>query len=293
MKHLVYTFTLLFIGLSACTEYEKPKNVPFKMLPNGLKKKVEAELIESMKKEVIEHHQELHEYYSSDYPLESISIDRRNYLIIEEDVIRRIEVGGKEYSRLEISDIVQTFYLTNEPLSREQTLEYLMDFKCPNYNFPFYTNYTKSAVLEQMRKTKTELQRAKDLGEEDFIIFYSDILDQWNDKCQILTSIGTNEFKEIHPEASIRIMDKGCKKGLSPLTFAAIEGMILVRNYASRKYFGISYEELYFRGSREIKSNDKSRLEAIDKLFPLKIFDLNYAKLNSMETGYVTPVPEV
>ncbi len=86
---------------------------------------------------------------------------------------------------------------------------------------------------------------------------------------------------------------KGCKKGLSPLTFAAIEGMILVRNYASRKYFGISYEELYFRGSREIKSNDKSRLEAIDKLFPLKIFDLNYAKLNSMETGYVTPVPEV
>ncbi len=287
MKTTFYLFTVLVLALAACSKHETPKEVPFEIMPEGLKKKVEAELMEHMKQEVIENHRTMHELYSSEYPPWYCDLQLRNILEIKKNVVRQIMVRGEINPKETIEELVRSFYLTNESLSKEETRAHIQNPSYPFIEYPFYSSISKENILIEIEENKFELNRAIEDHEEEYIQFYSQILHEWERRKEAIEVLGVIELKEIHPQTNIRIDDELNREGLSPLTIEALKGIISVRDYASRKYLNLSYIELYFQATRDIKPEAKKRLEAIDFLFQTRIIDYSYAELNNLKTDRV------
>ncbi|MDA8648234.1 hypothetical protein N9L43_00325 [bacterium] len=257
------------------------------MLPNGLKKKVEAELIESMKKEVKDHHQAIHtDFTSRNYMIGCF--DYSDFFRIDRDAAGQILCRDEIVSLEEIRTLASKYYLFNEGLSLKETASSIQYPTSSYYDFPFYSRITKAGILSEISKNKLELERAKEEEEEDFIQFYQELLSNWELKLEAIEVLDVKELVEIHPQAQIRIDDDLNTIGLSPLTLEAIKGLIQVRDYASHKYFDRSYLDLYFEATRYTDSRAEEKLTAIDFLYPIKITDYSYAELNGLNLGWVS-----
>lgn len=274
----------MMIGLSACSENETPKDVPFEMMPDGLKKSVEAELMEKMKQEVIDGHQEMHQYYSTIGRSIVVCFEWQNSCRISRNLSGQIKVHGDFYQEKDIKDLVYQYYTANESLTAGQTVASISNHDYEFYNFPFYSRLTKNEILKYLKENRLELEKVIATEEEDFINFYQNLVDEWEQKLVAIEALGVTELKEIHPQAHIRVHDQLSKSGLSPLTIEAFKGLIQVRDYASRKYFNLPYMDLYFQGTRFTKPDAEKKLAAINHLFEMRITDYSYAELNDLET---------
>lgn len=289
MKTTYYLLLLALMTLFACSRPETPKNVPFELMPNGLKKKIEAELMESMKREVIDYHIRLDKEYSN-ILFTPCDIEKRNFLNIKKDAFQQIRINDNESTIAEIRNRVRTFYLANEALTPAQTREFIRN---PDYEFidyPFHSLTSKKLVRSEIWKNTQESKLAEEREEDDYQIFYSNLAKHWREKLSILRALQVDEIKEIHPQAQINIRDRSSQSGLSQITLEAIKGMIEVRDYVSKKYTGVSYMDLYFRGTRNIRWNSKAQLEAINSLIPLIIMDYEFAKRNELFTPWFVEV---
>ncbi|MCR9172456.1 MAG: hypothetical protein NXI10_08200 [bacterium] len=291
MKTAYYILMLCFLALTACSSHETPKDVPFEMMPDGLKKSIEAELIESIEKDVIEYHVKMDSFYSFALIPACGWIDNQNVLKIDRNFHSKIMVRDEIASKERLQAYVKQFYLANEGLTAKQTAKYIYDRDYEFVGFPFYSTVTKEDIERKIKENEEELNKAVQEENDDFIFFYQDRLEKWKTKKQVIETLGSKELKEIHPQTQIRIVDKLNMEGLSPMTTEAIKGLIQVRDYASRKYFGMSYMDLYFQGTRFLQPDSEKKLTAIDHLFPTSIVDLSYARLNNLWTSWEIEEP--
>lgn len=278
---------MLLFGLAGCTEHQTTQDVPFEMMPNGLKKSVEAELIEKMKQEVIAHHKELHELYSREDYFEVNCWGYPNTLFIDVNVSGQIMLLGEIVSKDEIKSIVKRFYLSNEGLTSKQAHDKIQDPSYRYKNYPFYSRITKPFIQKEIEKYRRELAQVKGGNNEDFIKFYEAMLLEWKQKLKTINTLKTEELVEIHPQTQIRIDDDFNTSGFSESTAEAIKAFIEIRDYAAKKYFNRSYMDLYFHGTRYTNSEDRKKLDAIDHLYEIRITDFSYAELNDLRTGRV------
>lgn len=278
------------IGLSACSENETPKDIPFAMLPNGLKKSVETELIEKMKQEVIEGHQKQDRFSRTVKPILHF-YDWGIELNIKRNSAEETLIFGQIYPDSMIGYWIQKYYLDNEKLSANQTIESIQNRNYESYSFSYYSHITKPKILEVIRRNKSELQRVPNQG-NGYILLYTDLLEDWEQKLKTIETLNLEELKEIQPSARINVKDDLNFDGLSPLTTKALEGLIQVRDYASRKYFNLPYMDLYFQGTRNIHPDSEAKLAAIDFLHEVRITDESYARLNGLIIDWEWEEPE-
>lgn len=284
-------FAMISTLISSCSHPETPKDLPFNRMPLGLQKKLETEVMKSMRKEVITEHQRLDKFFRSIPPMFHFH-DLCNRLRIKRNNEGETMIQGEVSSEATIKKWVYDFYLANEGLSTEQTRHYVQNYKYEFYDFPFYSRVTKSQILEEITKSNRELQKALNHGEHEYAKFYDELVRDWEKRLQALTILEVDELREVHPATLVQIEDELNTEGLSSITEEALQGFITVRDFASRKYFGVSYMDLYFQGTRNLTPNAEAKLAAIDFLYEVRIWDESYARLNDLLMDWEWEEPE-
>ncbi|XOV66658.1 MAG: hypothetical protein ACFHU9_13615 [Fluviicola sp.] len=151
MKTTYFLLFLMLTALTACSEKEAQNDVPFEMMPEGLQKSIEAELIEKMKKEVIEGHQKQDKFFRTTEPIFHFH-NWRTRLEIRRRISGETLIRGEVVSESMITDWVQKYYLSNEGLNEQETRKLIQDYQYEFYNCPFYSRITKSKILNQSKK---------------------------------------------------------------------------------------------------------------------------------------------
>ncbi|GAB5416759.1 MAG: hypothetical protein Crog4KO_22480 [Crocinitomicaceae bacterium] len=186
----------------------------------------------------------------------------------------------------EIQSGVFLYYTANASLNEAQTEKNIQD---PNYKFldyPFYSRIKLGDIEKRVEEHSEYLASAKEEQDENLIEFYQGALNEWKNKQRTIHILEVDELIEIQNQAFIQIEDAANKKGLSPMTEEAIRGILNVRNYASQKYFGVSYYSLYFDATRKNDTKAQDKMNAIDHLYQMKIVDESYARLEGLRTKY-------
>ncbi len=285
MKARLYCIFLIITLIVSCTSKDKNVNVPFKLQPDGLKKKIEAELIENSKKEIVESMQEAHETFE-DFPVIGCW-DPRIELNIQRNHTQQIMVRSHIIDSMEeIQSSIFLYYTVNADLNQAQVEKNMRDPNYTFFNYPFFNRVSLEFIERKIKEMETELKFASDDHDTNLIQFYSKYLNEWKMKHLTIQVIEVEELVEIQPQAFIQIEDATNKKGLSPLTEEAIRGILNVRNYASRKYFGVSYYSLYFDASRKNDAKAQNKVDAIDHLYQMKIVDESYARSKGLQTKW-------
>jgi len=298
MKNGIYLFSLLFLGLLACSEETNPKDIPFEMQPEGLQRAIETELLNNLQSDLQEQHLKTHLFLTNNqYAFMPCCCDygsNKRFMVFR-DSLSQIRIKDEAIELTNIPQQVSLFYLANASLTWEETNEYISDKNYKFSSFPFYSRETKTSILSEIEKNKKLLNEAHEAADLDYMIFYKERLEELKHKLKTVEALNLEELREIHPLAHIEIRDDISNQGLSPLTIEVLKGLIHARNEQTKKYLNVSYYHLYFQATR---FNDKSaaqQMEAIDHLCPARIVDHSFAKSKGWLTDWSyepVPVPE-
>ena len=206
-------------------------------------------------------------------------IENRNIFEIRANAANRLMIRGEIIENPDdISDRVLEFYRINRSLSGEQTKSLIQNESYKGYEFPFYSRVTLDQIVKEIDKNEKDLERAEADEEEDFVVFYLDLLTKWQKKEQAIKMLKEKELVEIHPQAHIRVV---VQQETEYKLFAKIhseiqEALIELRDEAAMKYFGESYAKMSKRldQDKEDKKGDGKKIRAIDVLFPESIIEV-------------------
>ncbi|XOV66656.1 MAG: hypothetical protein ACFHU9_13605 [Fluviicola sp.] len=292
MNRIIPITIILSLAITACSDDQTPKGIPFKLLPHGLREELEFELMEKLQQEVVEYHAEMNSFHNHDImPVCGLEAEPRNLFEVNKTEDGDLFIEGESNTSGNIEGLVFAFYFNNESLSSKETIRYIRDSQYKYYDSPFYSVIGKKEIKQKIRQNELEIESAIERNEPDFVQFYQELLDDWKQKLMIAEALEVDELREIHPHIEIRIKDEASESGLSPLTINTLKALLEIRDHAARKYFQVSYRDLYFQSTRYYDTKADNRMKAIDLLFPVRIIDKSYTDRNDLKTSWVEAIP--
>lgn len=285
MRSFWFCTFLLLVGVASCSQEQNPEDIPFELMPDGLKKKIEAEVIGNMEEEAIEFMVQQDQYYRISLPTCDL-MDYRNLFTLRRNDIGDVLIRDERGSLENVEGEVFLFYTANEHLNQKDVPYSISNPNYTFYNYPFYSFASRSFIDDKVLENATDLARAEEEGDKDYITFYQKELSNWKDKKQVIIALNADTLQEVHSFTEIEIDDKMNKKGLSPLTQKAILGMLELRNFISKKYFNKSYLELYFQAARYNNLKAINQLNAINFLCQIRITDFGYSDNHNLQRRF-------
>jgi hypothetical protein len=291
MKSLPFCI-LLFVLLSfGCSENEDSSPTPFSLLPEGLQKNIEAEVIQEMEEEAIDYMEAQNRYYHFPVPGCAL-IDDRNWLRLQKVSNDELRIRGEVEQIESIRKKVFIFYTANEHLSSDQTDKYMQKREYEFYNYPFYSTISPDQLKMEIERSQKYLDEAVKENSADLIKFYKEYLKEWEDKLTTLNTLNVETLKEIQINTHITVNDKTQDSGFSSLTIEALQGMLDVRNWAAKIYFDESYLSLYFKATRYYDEKANRKIQAINNLYKINISDHSYADSKDLLWGWNSEAPQ-
>lgn len=293
MKPLVHCIFFLIVMIFSCTHHPQNETIPFALQPEGLKKKIEAEIITQSKEEVKKSMRSFHRLITK-HPLPTACFPQNNQLIIHRNNAGQVQIRHEIISsKRELSDRIYLYYTANIDLNEAETYAKINDHNYKYYNYPFYMHVTLPNAEQKILENAKELQRAVDEQDLELMEFYTEVLKEWRQKKEIMNTLKSEMFVEIEHSAYIQIKDAVNKKGLSSLTEDAIRGLLNLRDYAAQKYFDTSYYDLYFAATRYNNEEAQKKVDAINNLYAMRIVDESYATSEGLYTQHNNSFREV
>ncbi len=206
-------------------------------------------------------------------------IEQRNICEIRANSANQLMIRGEIMDDPdEISERVLEFYRMNRGLTAAQTSAYIQN---PNYkgiDFPFYSRVTLDEIVRNVDENEREMELAEEREEEDYVIFYEKLMNDWSKKEQAIKTLQVQELIEIHPQAHIRIVvqQKTAYKLFAKIHSEIQEALVELRDEAAQKYFGEPYTKMRkrFDQDKEDKKGDGKKLKALEVLYPESIIEV-------------------
>ena len=208
--------------------------------------------------------------------------DWRNKLQITMDKKGRLMIRGQFYDSLpSISEKIVEHYSYNK------------DSNDLSSDYPLYTWATKDEVLTTYNAaiaTAKEVE-ATEGATQDMIDFKWAQVESWKKKVAIFSTLQVELLPEISYLASVSIDYQLPKQAW--LVDSTLHGFYSLRNDAAERYFDMSYLELYYHYGVVQDSMGYQRLEALELLYPLTIYDLPYCREHNAPCSFLTPEVEI
>ncbi|MDX2362171.1 MAG: hypothetical protein QNK23_15290 [Crocinitomicaceae bacterium] len=209
------------------------------------------------------------------------------FMPIEERCFLQIEMteNGEQLVNLEINeDITEAtiaFYITN----REQN--------DPTNNSPMYSRVSRTEIANAINVVVEDAKATEEIENisRDIVVFKWMIVKEWKKKLIVLETLQLEELPEIHIQAHIRIMYPENYNPREEILNPIFTSILSLRNEASLQHFNESYLSIFYRNSFTKSLEDKTKLNALEALYPLKIFDLTYSLLNNLWSEEYPPPP--
>lgn len=149
----------------------------------------------------------------------------------------------------------------------------------PSTNFPLYARSNSQEIQNQINYLNKELsEKIKNKASADEIELLNDVTKEWERKLKALKTLPIDFFPEVNTYVQIEI-DPRSKIDTSPIVDTVLFAFYLLRDQASKEYFGESYISIYNRYNIENSTLDSDKLDALVVLYPLRIIDEANLKL--------------
>lgn len=181
-----------------------------------------------------------------------------------------------------ISEKILEFYRMNEGLTETQTAERIKQQTYEGFNYPFYSFISVKGIEDAISSEYELAEKAEEAGNDDLAEFHYKSIDEWKKKQKVLKTLGTDELKEIHPQAHVRVV---VQQRTDYELFAKIqseieEAIYELRDEAAKKYFGESYGVMKTRRAMDKadEKGDQPKLDVLEVLYPARIIEVRPKK---------------
>lgn len=206
-------------------------------------------------------------------------IEDRNVCEIKANNANQLLFRGKPLDNPDnISEKIIEFYQMNEDLAESQIEGKISNPGYEGYNYPFYTFISKEDIAANIDREYEDLDKAEEDGNEELIEFHDKAIRDWQEKMKAVRTLGIDVLHEIHAQAHIRIV---VQQRTDYELFAKIqseieEGLFELRDAASEKYFGESYQTLKTRAAMDKadEKGDRPKLKVLEVLYPGRIIEV-------------------
>lgn len=214
-----------------------------------------------------------------DVEVETPPIEERNICEIKANNANQLLFRGKPLDNPDdISEKIIEFFQMNEGLAESQIESKISDAGYKGYDFPFYTFISKDDIATNIDREYDEMDQAEADGNDELIEFHDKAIRDWQEKMKAVRTLGIDELHEIHAQAHIRVV---VQQRTDYELFAKIqseieEALYELRDGASQKYFGESYQTLKTRAAMDKadEKGDKPKLKVLEVLYPGRIIEV-------------------
>jgi hypothetical protein len=168
----------------------------------------------------------------------------------------------------------------NRNLTAAETLTASVNPRYPGFDFPFYIRYSSEEIHQKIKETQNQLNDIKSVEGIDSLLveYYASKVDEWKVKLIPIHLLGENEFSEIVSSGKVRVNYRNTEDRPEEVLIEVAMAFYQMRNFECVRYFKENYLSLYERAQRKQRKLDVEKLEALEMLHPISIFDHDRSK---------------
>ncbi len=218
----------------------------------------------------------------------SLTIEKRNILNINENVKDKLFINGEIMDDVaDLSFKVKQFYTTNRGLSKEETGTNIKDPNYDGWDLPFFSHLDLKSANEEIEETRDLMLAEIKKESPDWREFrmLCNMEEFWISSRRFLELTETQNLREIHPQAHIRIITpkRDTSDDITQELDIIANTVTQLRNKEALRVFGESYEAILNR--QNFFLNDALKLRYLESQFPLLIM------VNPQRSSHATPPP--
>jgi len=180
-------------------------------------------------------------------------------------------------SSTDITESIVDHCMVNRNLAPSEISNAARDWNYKGFNHPFYNYFSMEEIDENIERTSKE---HRDIGElpnadPELINYYQLKVTEWELKKKALLLIKSKFLPEMTHISKIEVAYFHPSKESEEVLNDAALAFYHLRNIECLRYFGETYLSLYDRFQRKKQPIDKEKLEALEIVRPIALFDKN------------------
>ncbi len=171
------------------------------------------------------------------------------------------------------------YFMINRNLTEAETGSVASNPNDKGFNAVLYMQFTMAEVEEQLERAENEHQELSAIPEADsgLVNYFQSKVDDWQEKKSVLDFLQSDVLKEAAAYHKVEVIYHHPSKTSERVLNDAAMAFYHLRNIECLRYFGETYLSLYDRFQRKKQPFDKEKLEVLDVVRPIALFDKNLA----------------
>ncbi len=200
----------------------------------------------------------------------------RDFLQVEISDNGNVTLNGSVTSESMVESVVN-HCMINRNLTPAETAKAVLNRDYKGIRHPFYNHFSLMEIEENIKSASKEHKEIAEYPNADpeLINYYRSKVTEWELKKKVLLLIKSKTLPEMSYSSKIEVSYLHPSKESEEVLNDVAMAFYHLRNIECLRYFGETYLSLYDRFQRKKRSIDKEKLQAIEIVRPIVIYDKN------------------